>query len=160
MTDDRSPLIERQMRENGTFDTSDSIPTDYDDLLAVIDRLIRLAPLANQSVFLTDRQQRRLAIGKLSATVDRMSRGRMVDQRARLPDKLAQTQQLGPLVNQLNTAGSRRLLDQSYQMSPAKEKSVQLARVNDVCDRMGRQRMLNQDAVLVPSYMRRRNSAI
>ncbi|KXS19756.1 hypothetical protein M427DRAFT_429169 [Gonapodya prolifera JEL478] len=135
--------------------STDSSVGEFADLLAVIERLISLAPLANQTVFLTDRQQRGIAIGRLW---DRLVRGQMVDQRATMPDRLAQTQQLGPLVQQLNLSASRRFLDQTYQMSEEKEKRIQLARVNDACDRMGRQRMMNQDAH--EPLRRRRNSTV
>ncbi|KAI9486611.1 MAG: hypothetical protein EXX96DRAFT_534853 [Benjaminiella poitrasii] len=88
---------------------------DLDELLTAMDRLFDVAPrLNNQRVALNDRQLKVLATATLQKAIERLSRGRMEDQRVSLPavKKKDNGILLQELVQQIERSASRSLDNQ------------------------------------------------
>ncbi|KAL0085676.1 hypothetical protein J3Q64DRAFT_1744631 [Phycomyces blakesleeanus] len=124
-----SPLGEKTQRE-------------LDNLLEAIDRLSSVAPrLNNQRVTLTERQANELAMATVSKAVERLSRGRLDDQRAHLPQR---HDLLKNLIHQINKSAARTLDNQRVHMGDALQKRIEVAKVTGVLNRMDRGRLTNQ----------------
>ncbi|KAI9031638.1 hypothetical protein CLU79DRAFT_729465 [Phycomyces nitens] len=116
---------------------------ELDNLLEAIDRLSSVAPrLNNQRVTLTERQANELAMATVSKAVERLSRGRLDDQRAHLPQR---HDLLKDLVQQINKSAARTLDNQRVHMGDALQKRIEVAKVTGVLNRMDRGRLTNQD---------------
>lgn len=118
---------------------------DLDDLLNAIDKLSHIAPrLNNQRVDLSERQVKELAAATLGKTVERLSRGRMEDQRAILPLKTKQ-EVLQDLIQQIQKSASRSLDTQRLTLSPTQRRDMEFASIHGVINRLDRGRFADQD---------------
>jgi hypothetical protein len=112
---------------------------DLDELLFAIDRLSNIAPrLNNQRAELTERQVKELAAATLGKTVERLSRGRMEDQRAHKGGVLRD------LVQQIHTSASRSLDSQRVHLNKQQQRNLDFASIHGVLDRMDKRRYTNQ----------------
>ena len=115
---------------------------DLDQLLTAIDRLSHVAPrLNNQRVELTEKQVKELAAATLGKTVERLSRGRMEDQRAPLPKH----QVLQDLVQQIQKSASRSLDNQRVALNVQRQKSMDFASIHGILKRLDKGRYTDQD---------------
>ncbi|ORX56286.1 hypothetical protein DM01DRAFT_1382553 [Hesseltinella vesiculosa] len=88
---------------------------DLDHLVSSIDRLSDVMPrFNNQRADLSDRQARLLAAATMGKTIERLSRGRLEDQRASIPDVLDKQNLLSDLVAQLHRSSARSLDNQRF----------------------------------------------
>ncbi|CAO3637595.1 unnamed protein product [Mucor hiemalis] len=118
---------------------------DLDDLLSAIDKLSHIAPrLNNQRVDLNERQVKELAAATLGRTVERLSRGRMEDQRAILPLKSKQ-EVLHDLIQQIHKSASRSLDTQRVSLSPTQRRDMEFASIRGAINRLDRGRFADQD---------------
>ena len=117
---------------------------DLDDLLSAIDRLSLVAPrLDNQRVGLSEDQVKEMAAITLGKTVERLSRGRMEDQRAPLPLKTKE-QVLQELVQQIQKSASRSLENQRVHLSKTKKREMEFASIHGAIKRLDKGRYTNQ----------------
>ncbi|KAL9544570.1 hypothetical protein MBANPS3_007550 [Mucor bainieri] len=115
---------------------------DLDQLLDAIDRLSHVAPrLNNQRVDLTEKQVKELAAATLGKTVQRLSRGRMEDQRAPLPKH----QVLQDLVQRIQKSASRSLDNQRVALNGEQRRNMEFASIHGVLKRLDRGRYADQD---------------
>ncbi|KAL7317958.1 hypothetical protein PS15m_004246 [Mucor circinelloides] len=133
-------LKEKKTAETTTTTTASA--GDLDQLLDAIDRLSHVAPrLNNQRVDLTEKQVKELAAATLGKTVQRLSRGRMEDQRAPLPKH----QVLQDLVQQIQKSASRSLDNQRVALNVEQRKNMDFASIHGVLKRLDRGRFADQD---------------
>ncbi|CEP19675.1 hypothetical protein [Parasitella parasitica] len=115
---------------------------DLGQLLSAIDRLSHVAPrLNNQRADLTERQAKELAAATLYKTIERLSRGRMEDQRAPLPKH----QVLQDLVLQIQKSASRSLDNQRVALSAQQQRDMDFASIHGILKRLDRGRYTDQD---------------
>ncbi|KAF7729863.1 hypothetical protein EC973_003597 [Apophysomyces ossiformis] len=129
-----------------SYAQSEKTQRDLDNLLSAIDRLSDVAPrLNNQRVALTDRQANELAAAAVGKVIERLSRGRMDDQRATLPSLPEKQDTLRNLVAQIQQAASRTMDNQRVPMNERLQKKMDEASVNDLLDKIDRGRLTDQD---------------
>ncbi|CAO3643591.1 unnamed protein product [Mucor fragilis] len=108
------------IKEKKTSETATATAGDLDQLLDAMDRLSHVAPrLNNQRADLTEKQVKELAAATLGKTVQRLSKGRMEDQRAPLPKH----QVLQDLVQQIQKSASRSLDNQRVALNVEQRKT-------------------------------------
>ncbi|GAN09942.1 hypothetical protein MAM1_0305c09475 [Mucor ambiguus] len=131
------------IKEKKTSETATAASAgDLDQLLNAIDRLSHVAPrLNNQRVDLTEKQVKELAAATLGKTVQRLSRGRMEDQRAPLPKH----QVLQDLVQQIQKSASRSLDNQRVALNVEQQRNMDFASIHGVLKRLDRGRYADQD---------------
>ncbi|GAA5802445.1 hypothetical protein EDC94DRAFT_698110 [Helicostylum pulchrum] len=118
---------------------------DLDVLLNAIDRLSNAAPrLNNQRVDLTPTQVKELAAATLGKTVERLSKGRLEDQRAFLPLK-SKHELLQDLIDQIQTSASRSFDNQRVCLSKIQQRKMDISSLNSVLDRLDKGRYTNQE---------------
>ncbi|KAG0172136.1 hypothetical protein DFQ28_004288 [Apophysomyces sp. BC1034] len=142
------PGYDLSMRKDRVSSTAQSEKTqrDLDNLLSAIDRLSDVAPrLNNQRVALTDRQASEMAAAAVGKVVERLSRGRMDNQRATLPSLTAKQDMLRNLVAQIHQSASRTLDNQRVPLSGRLQKKMEAASVNGLLDKIDRGRLTDQD---------------
>lgn len=121
--------------------TETSSAGDLDQLLTAIDRLSHVAPrLNNQRVDLTEKQVKELAAATLGKTVQRLSRGRMEDQRAPLPKH----QVLQDLIQQIQKSASRSLDNQRVALNVQQQKNMDFASIHGILKRLDKGRYTDQ----------------
>jgi hypothetical protein len=117
---------------------------DLDTLLSAIDRLSHVAPrLNNQRVDLNERQVKELAAATLGKTVERLSRGRMEDQRALLPEK-TKHEVLHDLIQQIHKSASRSLDNQRVSLSTNQKHKMDFASIHGIVNRLDKGRYIGQ----------------
>ncbi|RUS26726.1 hypothetical protein BC938DRAFT_484202 [Jimgerdemannia flammicorona] len=122
---------------------SEKMQRDLDNVLEAIERLTRVAPRMNdQRVELTDRQARDMAAAAVYNAVQRLSKGRLEDQRATTPQALTKYETLNRLVEQITKSAARGMNNQRVELTPAKKKNMEVTRI---MDRVEKGRMTNQD---------------
>ncbi|KAK4510564.1 uncharacterized protein ATC70_004995 [Mucor velutinosus] len=130
------------IKEEKTGEPATGSAGDLDQLLDAIDRLSHVAPrLNNQRVDLTEKQVKELAAATLGKTVQRLSRGRMEDQRAPLPKH----QVLQDLVQQIQKSASRSLDNQRVALNADQRKKMEFASIHGVLKRLDKGRYADQD---------------
>ncbi|RKP02866.1 hypothetical protein CXG81DRAFT_24466 [Caulochytrium protostelioides] len=118
---------------------------DLDVVLEAIDRVAVLAPrLVDQSVALTERQERMMAIGAITRVLDRMNRhqGAFADQRAS-PPRMAN---VNDLMDKIVRAG-RQYADQRVTLTVAQQDRLDTSRLGALIDRADRLRYTNQESL-------------
>lgn len=136
--------FEKKEKESNSTSLNDSPPTtkDLDHLLDAIDRLFDVAPALNdQRASLNENQVKHLAAITLGKTIERLSRGRMEDQRASLPEK---HQLLQELIQQIQKSASRSLNNQRVKLTPQQQKKLDFASVRHILERLDKGRYVNQ----------------
>jgi hypothetical protein len=119
--------------------------SDLNELISAIDHLAAVAPrLNNQRATLTDRQVDELAASTLGKTVERLSRGRLEDQRAPLPAVISKHEMLHGLIHQIHTSASRSLDNQRVVPTIELQRKMDLASIHGLLDRLDRGRLMNQ----------------
>ncbi|KAI8097069.1 uncharacterized protein BX664DRAFT_325511 [Halteromyces radiatus] len=119
---------------------------DLDNLLSAIEQLSSLSPqLSNQRVDLTERQAKELAAATIGKTIERLSRGRMDDQRAPLPSILSKQKMLSDLMTQIQRSSLRSLDAQRASMNPRLTKKMDA--INGMLNNNDRGRLTSQDWV-------------
>ncbi|KAI8141975.1 hypothetical protein BJV82DRAFT_670077 [Fennellomyces sp. T-0311] len=123
---------------------SEKTQYDLDNLFAAIDRLSHVAPrLNNQRVDMTERQANELAAASIGKIVDRLSLGRMNDQRATLPK--CKDAMLRDLIVQICHVASRSFDNQRVSLDTRLQKKIDAASMHGLFDRMDRGRMADQE---------------
>ena len=135
---------------------------DLDNLFSAIERLSRVSPrLNNQRVDMTERQANELAAASIGKVVDRLSLGRMNDQRATLHK--SKDVMLRDLIAQICQAASRSF---DSQRDGRTQKKIDSASMHGLFDRMDRGRMVDQVreltsiGVIYIAYTINRNSSL
>ena len=129
---------------------SEKTQLDLDHLFSAIDRLSRVAPrLNNQRVDMTERQANELAAASIGKIVDRLSLGRMNDQRATLPItttnlKPNKDKMLRDLIIQICHTTSRSLNNQRVSLDSRLQRKMDHVSMHGVLDRLERGRMVDQ----------------
>ncbi|RCH81628.1 hypothetical protein CU098_006520, partial [Rhizopus stolonifer] len=120
-------------------------PNDLDQLLDAMDRLSHAAPrLNNQRVCLSESQVEALAAATLGKNIERLSRGRMEDQRASLPLK-TRHQVLQDLVHQVQKSASRSLDNQRVSLNVQTQKKMEFASLCGLVNRLEKTRYTDQE---------------
>ncbi|KAL1918728.1 uncharacterized protein VTP21DRAFT_2750 [Calcarisporiella thermophila] len=116
---------------------------DLECVLSAIERVqLVVPPMDDQRVELTDRQVKEISVAAIAKLIDRLSRGRLEEQRAIAPpSKLETLNKLIELIRQV--AGG--MDDQRVVMSAKLERRMEEAKLHAVLDRFDRGRMANQD---------------
>ncbi|KAI8065727.1 hypothetical protein BC940DRAFT_70717 [Gongronella butleri] len=131
--------------------TPERTQKDLDLLVSSIDRLSDLMPrLNNQRVDLSDRQADALAAATMGRTIDRLSRGRLDDQRASATDALAKYNHLPSLMAQLQRSASRTLDNQRASFDPKFQRQMNAAALSRLVAKNDRGRMANQVRKTLP----------
>lgn len=129
------------IKEKKTSETATATAGDLDQLLDAMDRLSHVAPrLNNQRADLTEKQVKELAAATLGKTVQRLSKGRMEDQRAPLPKH----QVLQDLVQQIQKSASRSLDNQRVALNVEQRKNMDFASIHGALKRLDRGRYADQ----------------
>lgn len=116
---------------------------DLDQLLSAIDQLSSVSPrLNNQRADLTERQAKELAAATVGRTVERLSRGRLETQQAKLP--LTKVETLQGLMTQIQRSSLRSLDNQRACMNTRLKKKMNVAAMNELLDRNDRGRLTSQ----------------
>ncbi|CAO3643496.1 unnamed protein product [Cunninghamella blakesleeana] len=125
---------------------------DLDNLLTAMDRLSTLTPtrLNNQRVTMTEKQSKELAAATMGKTIERLSRGRMENQRASLPDLLSKQTMLQDLMSQiqrsvLRSSSTSLETHQRVIIDDRIQKKLEMANIHKLMDRVNRGRLVNQD---------------
>ncbi|CAG8591200.1 6193_t:CDS:2 [Racocetra fulgida] len=117
---------------------------DLDNVISAIDRVYNVAPqLNNQRVELSPRQKKRLTAATLSNVIQKLSRGRLEEQRAD-SSSIVKYQTLNRLVDQINKAAERSFVDQRVELSPRQIRQHEVAKLNGIIERLEKNRMTNQ----------------
>ncbi|CAG8562522.1 5489_t:CDS:2, partial [Acaulospora morrowiae] len=118
---------------------------DLENVISAIDRVYHVMPqLNNQRVELNSRQKKELTAATLSNAIQKLSRGRLEDQRAESLS-ITKYQTLNHLVDQINKAAERSLSDQRVELSPNQVRHFDTIKLNDIIERLEKNRMTNQD---------------
>lgn len=118
---------------------------DLDTLLSAIDRLGKVAPRLNdQRVEISDRQAGELAAAMLGKAVERLSRGRMDDQRAALAPTKTKEDMLYDLMAQVYDLASRTFDNQRVLVGSRLQRKMDEAAMFGILDRFERGRMTSQ----------------
>ncbi|CAO3592590.1 unnamed protein product [Absidia cylindrospora] len=119
---------------------------DLDELISAIDQLSTVSPrLNNQRVDMTDRQAKELAAATVGRTIERLSRGRLEEQRASLSTEFTKIEMLQGLMNQIQRSSLRTLDNQRVSMNTRLKKKMNVATINGILDRNDRGRLASQD---------------
>ncbi|ORZ05978.1 hypothetical protein BCR42DRAFT_427414 [Absidia repens] len=119
---------------------------DLDQLLSAIDQLSTVSPrLNNQRVDMTERQAKELAAATVGRTIERLSRGRLEEQRASLSTDYTKIEMLQGLMNQIQRSSLRTLDNQRVSMNSRLKKKMNAATINGILDRNDRGRLASQD---------------
>lgn len=133
--------------EDKKLPTTTTTGHDLDTLLSAIDRLSHVAPrLNNQRVDLNERQVKELAAATLGKTVERLSRGRMEDQRAPLPLKTRQ-EVLQDLIQQIRKSASRSLDNQRVSLNTNQKRNMEFASIHGIMNKLDKGRYTDQVCV-------------
>ncbi|RUS13739.1 hypothetical protein BC937DRAFT_94845 [Endogone sp. FLAS-F59071] len=147
VTDSKLPLytkssVHRSVSSRTVVD-NEKMRRDLDNVLSAIERLTRVAPRMNdQRVELTERQARDMAAAAVYNAVQRLSRGRLEDQRAEAPVALTKYETLNTLIEQITKAAGRGMNNQRVELSTTKRKTMDITRI---MDRVEKGRLTNQD---------------
>ncbi|RHZ79050.1 hypothetical protein Glove_152g46 [Diversispora epigaea] len=118
---------------------------DLENVISAIDRVYDVAPqLNNQRVELNSRQKRELTAAALSTAIQKLSRGRLEEQRAE-SSTVIKYQTLNHLVDQISKAAERSFVDQRVELSPRQARHIEVAKLNGVIERLEKNRLTNQD---------------
>ncbi|KAF0383477.1 hypothetical protein F8M41_011727 [Gigaspora margarita] len=118
---------------------------DLDNVISAIDRVYCVAPqLNNQRVELSPRQKKKLTAATLSSVIQKLSSGRLEEQRAD-SSSIIKYQTLNRLVDQINKAAERSFVDQRVELSPRQIRQHEVAKLNGIIERLEKNRMTNQD---------------
>ncbi|CAG8699273.1 4872_t:CDS:2 [Racocetra persica] len=110
----------------------------------LVNRVYNVAPqLNNQRVELSQRQKKRLTAATLSNVIQKLSRGRLEEQRAD-SSSIVKYQTLNRLVDQINKAAERSFVDQRVELSPRQIRQHEVAKLNGIIERLEKNRMTNQ----------------
>ncbi|KAI8880669.1 hypothetical protein K501DRAFT_254598 [Backusella circina FSU 941] len=147
--------LQKEKRQSMSDEKKASCPkSDLNELISAIDHLATVAPrLNNQRAALTERQVNELAASTLGKTVERLSRGRLEEQRAPLPAVISKHEMLHGLIHQIHTSASRSLDNQRVVPSVELQRKIDLASIHGLLDRLDRGRLMNQDS-LSPEQLR------
>lgn len=127
---------------------------DLDTLLSAIDRLGKVAPRLNdQRAEISDRQAGELAAATLGKTVDRLSRGRMEDQRATLASTKLKEDMLYDLMAQIYNLASRTFDNQRVFVGSRLQRKMDEATIFGIMDRSQRGRMTSQVYFLIKTAL-------
>lgn len=137
-------LQEKDMKKDSTGTTTTAPINDLDKLLSAIDRLSHVAPRLNdQRVDMNEKQIKELAAATLGRTVERLSRGRMEDQRAPLPLKTKQ-EVLQDLIQQIHKSASRSLDNQRVSITMSQQRKMDIASIRGIIDKLDKGRYTDQ----------------
>ncbi|CAG8433361.1 1570_t:CDS:2 [Diversispora eburnea] len=118
---------------------------DLENVISAIDRVYDVVPqLNNQRVELNSRQKRELTAAALSTAIQKLSRGRLEEQRAE-SSTIIKYQTLNHLVDQISKAAERSFVDQRVELSPRQARHIEVAKLNGVIERLEKNRLTNQD---------------
>ncbi|KAL1918074.1 uncharacterized protein VTP21DRAFT_3340 [Calcarisporiella thermophila] len=135
---------EREKQPPAYSATDEKCQRDLENVMSAIERMQCVAPPMNdQRVELNERQIRELSVAAVSKIVERLSRGRLEEQRAIQPPTKLET--LNRLLEVVEKAVERRLDDQRATLSPRLSRRMEEAKLHAVLDRIDRGRMTNQD---------------
>lgn len=117
---------------------------DLENVISAIDRVYDVAPQLNdQRVELSNRQKRELTAATLSTAIQKLSRGRLEEQRAE-SSTVVKYQTLNHLVDQIGKAAERSFVDQRVELSPRQARHIEIAKLNGVIERLEKNRLTNQ----------------
>jgi hypothetical protein len=119
---------------------------ELNHVLSAIDRVVHFAPrLFNQTVTLTDSQERVISAAALTALIERLMAGRkeFENQRAE-PSNTTKLGTLNTLVDQITKASERTLSNQRVELSSKKQNTLEINRIAGIVEKQSARRMQNQ----------------
>ncbi|KAJ3411826.1 hypothetical protein HDV05_001668 [Chytridiales sp. JEL 0842] len=120
---------------------------ELNSVLSAIDRVAHFAPrLFNQTVTLTDQQERVISAAALTSLIERLMAGRKEFENQRsAPANTTRLGTLNSLVDQITKASERTLSNQRVEMSSSMQNNLEMSKLVGAVEKQNTRRFKNQD---------------